>query len=248
MNRIQTVVGSAIVASLFAIMPLAASADTLGVNGATGVVISPNGIVRVIGADVTAVSNGIVNAATTIGSTVINWIVNISAATKIGANGSANATTTDITAGDKVSFAGTVSSSICSTITVAASKIRDMTTFPKAHVVPGTITSIGSNGSFTLSHGDSTLTVNTTASTTLAADGATTAFSSLETGDRVLVAGTANADGSVITASKIVVKDNNKDKDDDDDDRGDHGKRASNGKNFGGFGGFFARFHLGKDD
>src|SRR3989344_2474496 len=79
MNRIQTVVGSAIVASLFAIMPLAASADTLGVNGATGVVISPNGIVRVIGADVTAVSNGIVNAATTIGSTVINWIVNISA-------------------------------------------------------------------------------------------------------------------------------------------------------------------------
>jgi len=226
-------------------MPLAASADTLGASGATGVVISPSGIVRVIGADVTAVSNGIVNAATTIGNTVINWIVNISLATKIGANGSAHATTTDIKTGDKVSFAGTVSSSVGSSITVAASKIRDLTTFPKAHVTPGTITSIGSNGSFTLSHGDRTVTVNTTASTTIVVNGATSTFGSLETGEKVLVAGTANADGSVITASKIVVKDNSG-KDGDDD--GKHGKRASHGKNFGGFGGFFARFHLGKDD
>jgi len=129
MNRIQKVMSSAILASLLAVAPLAASASTVGVQGSTGVVISPSGIVRVIGADVTSVGNGFVNAVTTLGNVTINWLVNASTSTKIVANGSSSASTTGINVGDKIDFAGTLSST-SSILTVAATKIRDITTSP----------------------------------------------------------------------------------------------------------------------
>jgi len=130
MNRIQKSLSSAAIVALFAVMPLAASADTLHASSTTGVVISSNGIVHVIGAQVTSVSNGVVNAVTTVGSVVMNWVVNVSASTKLAANGSMNATTTDIKVGDKVNFAGALSSSVGSTLSVAGTKIRDITNFP----------------------------------------------------------------------------------------------------------------------
>ena len=88
MNRIQKVLGSAALTSLLVVAPLIASADSLNANASSGVVINPSGIVRVIGADVTAVSNGVFNAVTTIGSTILNWIVNVSARAQVFANGS----------------------------------------------------------------------------------------------------------------------------------------------------------------
>jgi hypothetical protein len=208
MNRVQKVLSSAIAASIFAIMPFVASAQTLQATGSTGVVISPNGIVRIIGADVTAVSNGAVDAVTRIGNVVMNWVVNVSASTTVVANGSKNATTTDIKVGDKVGFVGSLSSSIGSSLTVAATKIRDLTNFPFPHFGAGTISSINSaNGSFVLT-GESgrTVTVQTDASTTISLNGATTTFSAFTVGEEVGVAGTLNADGSVITASNIVIK------------------------------------------
>ena len=206
MNHTQKI-GSVLVASLFAVMPFAASAASVNASGSTGIFISPSGVVHVIGAQVTSVSSGVVNVATTIGSTVLNWIVDVSASTKIAANGTRTATTTDIHVGDKIGFAGALSAST-STLTVAATKIRDITNFPFRFTVTGTISSVNTaNSSFVITRGkDKAVTVNTTGSTVVTINGATSTLASLSVGSKVSVSGTANADGSVITASKVVVR------------------------------------------
>lgn len=204
----NSTIGSAALTAAFVLMPFAASAATLNASSTTGVIISPNGIVRVIGADVTAVSNGVVNAVTTLGNTILSWIVNISATTKVSGNGTANASTTGITIGDKVSFKGALTGTT-SPFTVAASKIRDLTPlFPFRHVIGGKVSSVNSaGGSFVIKKGDRSITVQTNASTTIMVNGtATTTLASVQAGDEVKVSGTPNADGSVITATKVVVR------------------------------------------
>ena len=222
--KMNSVLGSAALTAAFVLMPFAASAATLNASSTTGVIISPNGIVRVIGADVTAISNGVVNAMTTIGNTVLSWIVNISPTTKVSGNGTVNASTTGIAVGDKVSFKGALTGTT-SPFTVAATKIRDLTTsFPFRHVIGGKISSVNSaNASFVITKGDRSVTVQTNASTTIIVNGtATTTLASLKAGDEVKVSGTANADGSVITATKVVVRTEKDEDDDNDNNRGDN--------------------------
>ncbi|MCR4281128.1 MAG: DUF5666 domain-containing protein [Candidatus Kaiserbacteria bacterium] len=256
MNRIQTVLSSAAVAALMAVTPVFASADTLNANASNGVVINGSGIVHVVGANVTAVSSGVVNAVTTLGTSVINWIVNISASTKIAANGSAHASTTDISVGDKVSFTGTLSG-LGSSVTVAASNVRSMITFPKLNGISGKITSVNTaSSSFSLKAGDRIVTVHTTASTTILIDGATSTIASLQTGDKVKVTGTVNARGTIITASKITVK---SERENDGSNKGEDRKekkenskkgddnRVSDNKGSLNFKSILARFHFGKE-
>lgn len=255
MNRIQTVLGSAALTSLLMVAPLIASADTLNANASSGVVISPSGIVRVIGADVAAVSNNVVNAVTHFGNVVLNWVINVSASTSIAANGSKNATTTDIKVGDKVNFTGSITSSAGNVLTVAATKIRDLTNFPLRHIAEGTVSNVNTvDGTFTLTHKGRTAVVQTNASTTIAVKGATTTLASLAAGAKVNVAGASNAAGSVITASRIVVQTNNKDQKDNDNDDGDDKKRDKSGKGKSGDAhgiraalNLFGGLHFGKD-
>ena len=72
----------------------------------------------------------------------------------------------------------------------------------------GKISSVNSaNGSFVITKGDRSVTVQTNASTTIMVNGtATTTLASVQAGDEVKVSGTPNADGSVITATKVVVR------------------------------------------
>jgi len=230
--------------ALLTTAPLFASADSVQATSSTGVFINPSGIVRVIGADVTAIGNGFVDAATTFGNTVVNWVVNISAATKIGANGSSSASTTDIKVGDKISFTGALSSA-GSVMTVAASKIRDITTFPRPHLGVGTVVSVNAAaGSFVVSKGDHTVTVQTTASTTVSVNGSASSLSSLQAGDKVGVVGSTSTDGSVVTATKIVanVPGAHKSDTDNDNERGE-GASVHGGAGLRLFGGL----HLGED-
>jgi len=207
MERIQKMFGSFVLASALAAMPLVASAESVHAHSATGVFISPSGIVRVIGADVTAVGSGVVSAATTIGTTIINWLVNTSASTNITVGGSTSTSTSGIKIGDSIGFVGTLSSSTGSSFTVAASKLHDFTRVPPLHVVPGTIVSVNvGSSSLTISKGNRTLTVQTNASTTVSLNGTASTLASLQAGEKVRVVGTASADGSVITASQIVAK------------------------------------------
>ncbi len=224
----NSTIGSVALTAAFVLMPFAASAATLNASSSTGVIINPNGIVRVIGANVTAVGNGFVSAATTIGNTVLSWIVNISATTKVSGTGTANASTTGITVGDKVSFKGTLTGTT-SPFTVAASKIRDITNFDFKHTVGGKISSVNSaGGSFVITKGDRSITVLTNASTTITFNGvATTTLASLQAGDEVKVSGTPNADGSIVTATNVVVRESGE-KSRGDDDNDNHGKGKDN--------------------
>ncbi len=240
--------GSVGIASLLMIMPFAASAQSLQAEQSAGVFISPSGIVRVIGANVTAVSSGVVHAMTTIGSVVMNWVVNVSATTKTSADGEKTATTTNIKLGDKVAFSGMLASSTGSVLTVAATKIREMIAKPFRHFGAGTITSVNSGaGSFVISHGNTSLTVQTTASTTVKRSGQPTTLASLQIGEKVVITGTPNADGTIIAATSIEVRsqksehanDNGKHDDDDHATSSKHSKSKGKGlgdlKLFGGF-------------
>ena len=254
------VLGSVAVTAIMAVLPMAAFADTQNASASGGVVINSSGIVHVVKANVTAVSNGVINAVTTLGTTVINWIVNTSATTKIEANGSAHASTTDIAVGDKINFSGSLTS-LGSSITVAASKVRDVSSFPKSNGISGKILSVNAtSSSLTIKAGDRIVTVQTTASTTISVNGASSALASLPIGGKVKVTGTVNASGTVITASKIMVRSG---QDDDDANRGEDKKdnkdkkeksnkgddnRVSNNKGSLNFKSILARFHSGKED
>ncbi|MDP9249653.1 MAG: hypothetical protein M3M85_04075, partial [bacterium] len=87
-------------------------------DSATGAVLGPNGTIRVLGAKVISVSGNVVKAAVSFGESVLNFVVNVDADTKINGDGDVKAS--DLKAGDKVSFSGTITSSTSSAVTVDA--------------------------------------------------------------------------------------------------------------------------------
>ncbi|MDO8552413.1 MAG: DUF5666 domain-containing protein [bacterium] len=203
MNRISITFSSFAIAALMAVAPLVAFADT---DASKGVVISASGNVNVVGASVTAVSSTSISAATALGSTTINWTVNTSPSTKIEANGVISTSTSGIVIGDKINFSGTLSS-FGSTITVAASRIRDTSSYPNLNGAAGKITSINAtSSSFVLSIGRHNVTVQTNASTAITVNGVSTStFASLQVGQQVKVTGTLNSGGTVIIASNVLA-------------------------------------------
>lgn len=231
--NVKKFAGSLTLTALLA-LPLTASADSFGVNTGTGVFVGANGIVRVIGAQVTSISDSILNAITSFGNIVLNWNVTATSTTKIIAAGSKNATLADIHVGDRIRFVGTTTST-SSPFAVTARKIVDMTTTLMHGLVVGTASDVNASAqTFTLTgRGHRTLMVQANASTTISQEHATTTFASIQNGDEVKVGGVLNADGSVLTATRIVIKHNDDrdednrgrgNRDDDDDDRGHRGE------------------------
>lgn len=125
MNSITKFMGTATLAA-FMLLPLGASADSLGARGGVGVFVGQNGIVHVLGAQVASISGSVVNAVSTFGSVVLNWTVNTSNSTKIFVGGSATSSVSAIHTGDKISFTGNASST-SSPLTVTARVIHDIT-------------------------------------------------------------------------------------------------------------------------
>lgn len=261
MNNIKRTIGTVALTSLMVALPLAASANTVNATSSTGIVISPSGIVRVIGADVTAVGTNFIDAILNIGNAAISVVLNTSGNTKIVANGSKTATTTDIRVGDNIAFKGTLLSSTGSLLTVAATKVRDTTSFPFPHIAAGTISSVNlTNGSFVVAGKDNTnTTVTTNASTSIMLNGSTSALASLPVNSKVVVIGTHNSDGSIM-ATKVMVNtnatignDNNKNDNENDGDNNatstSHGNAGgdNNGLHLG-LGKLFGGLHFGKND
>lgn len=220
---------SLVIGSMLAMTPLIAAADT--VHAGTSIFIGQNGIVRVVGADVTSVGNGVVNAVTTIGSTVLNWIVNVSADTKVRVGGSNTASTTSISVGDDIKFVGTITGSTGNSLTVSAKKVRDLTALPARSLTSGTISSVASTSlSFLLGSGDQTYTVRTASSTVFYSLGATSTSAILAAGQHVMVVGVRNADATIDAAKVFITSaiaqhktsDGDGDGDDDRNERKDH--------------------------
>jgi hypothetical protein len=203
-TTIKTLFGSLLFAGAFALAPVAVFAA--GATTTTSVKINTDGIVRVANAEVTSVSGNIINAVTRFKNNVVSWAFTTNASTTIAANNSHIASTTDIKVGDKLNVTGALSA-FGSTISVAATKVLDITSMASWRAKSGTVQSINtSNGTFVLKSGDKLITVQTNASTTFRwKSSATTTLATLPLNAKVRVAGAANSDGTFIAASNIMV-------------------------------------------
>lgn len=189
-----------------------ASADSgLGVS----VDVGANGTALVRGAEVTAVSDTQVNAETTWGSTVLNWIVKTDADTDyVGTNGK-DIARGDIAVGDTVSFRGSLDQAV-SGLTVKAKIVKDWTKAETKTKVNGIVSSINSSvGSFVITNGNSTTTVQTNSSTDFEVNGKDGSFADLFLNAKVKIQGMFNASSSVFTASEVEIASSTKKHDDD---------------------------------
>lgn len=88
-------------------------------ENSVGVVLGSNNTLRVMGAKVTSVSGSDINATAPFGNSSLNFVVKTDAQTKLNGKLLANASAlAALKAGDKISFAGTISSSTSSSIIV----------------------------------------------------------------------------------------------------------------------------------
>lgn len=224
-------------------------ADSLiRLESSVGVVLGPNESLRVMGAKVTSVSNNEISASAPFGNSSLNFVVKVDAESKLNGKvlGSAYATSiSSLKAGDKISFAGTITSSTSSSIVVDGDhvvsralyngNVEDKTFFK------GEIKTVNvADNSFTLKlKSDKTVKVVVSSSTVITLDGVVKTLSSLSEGDEAQITGELNADGSVITASKVVVdSDDENDNDDDEEDDDNDDDEEENIKKDGWFGKF----------
>lgn len=204
-------------------------------QSSTGVVLGTNGAVRVLGAKVTSVSGSDINATASFGNSSLNFVVHTDANTKVNGKLMSDASLlSGLKAGDSVSFAGTITSSTSSAVTVDGDQVaspafignaKDKTNFN------GKIEAVNtSDNSFTMSLRGKTVKVSVSNSTAITLDGTASALLSLQPGNEVKIVGDLSADGSVITASKVSAesgKNNNGER----GDNGNHGDNGNGGQN-----------------
>jgi hypothetical protein len=203
--------GSFALATAFIAMPAFASTNA---STTASVHINGDGIVHVVGAEVTSVTGNVVNAMLHFKNSIATWAFTTNTSTMIAANNSQTASTTDIHVGDKINVTGALTA-LGSVVSVNATKIRDITTTGLLRSKSGTVQSVNlTNSTFVLKTGDSkTMTIQTNANTvftvaptTFGGVTSTTTLAALALNGRVNVSGVTNADGSVLTATKVTVR------------------------------------------
>lgn len=205
----RTAILSLAVLAFLAVSPLSVSADTTATASSetsVGVIMSPNNMLHVFGATVSALSGSVINATAKIGNTVMNWIINIGPETKLFVDGSANASTTALAVGDTINFHGTLVATTSAATVVDAKRVKD-TTQPAALVrLWGSIQDISTTaGTFLLVGPSATTTVKTNSDTHFGSKKDNgVVFSNLVNGETVIVVGTKIADGTVL-ATKVFI-------------------------------------------
>lgn len=203
-TSLKTLLSSAALAVSLMAVPMATYAADA--TSTTSLRINDNGIVHVLGVEVTSISGNIINAITHFRDTIANWAFTTNASTTIAANSSLTATTSDVHIGDRLNVTGALTS-IGSTFGVAATKIIDVTSMGDVRAKSGTVQSVStSTGSFVMKSEDKLITVQTNVSTIFSLGGTASTLASLPIDSKVFVAGTSNADGTIIIASKVVLK------------------------------------------
>lgn len=199
----------AVIAAL-ALFPLTSHADNgskKSDKAATGVevVLGTNGSALVRGAKVTSVSGSTINATTNYGSSKLDWTVKTDGSTEFTAHKGSATGLSQIAVGDIVSFRGSIDQAQ-SGLTVNAKVVKDWTQLESNKSISGIITSINATlNSFTVSHGNSTTTVQTNSSTNFDLNGKDGSFASLFLNAKVKVKGLFSASSSVLTASEVDV-------------------------------------------
>lgn len=209
-QTIKTAFGSLAIAGALLMAP-SVFADTVATT--TGSFnVNTSGVVHVKNAEVTSVSGNVVNAITRFTNFITNWTFTTNASTTVAANNSSSTSTSNIHVGDRINVAGTLAA-LGSTISVNASKIVDITSYALFKTKSGTVQSVNTtNGTFVLKTDDKLITIQTNASTTFSViptgttTATTTTLAGLTLNSRVQVAGSLNADKTVLTTTKVVVR------------------------------------------
>lgn len=225
----QFFVSSAVVASV-ALFGFAGAAFADSGNGGVGVEVNigANGGALVRGAKVTGVSGSTVNANTSFGASVMNWIVKTDSDTEFTADKGGASGIANIAVGDIISFRGTIDQAVAG-LTVKAKVVKDWSSVETKKNVNGVVTSINTTlNSFTVMKGNATTTVQTSSSTKFTEDGDAATFADLFVNAKVKLKGMFNASSSVFTATAVEIDGNN-------DDENDHGGKHRGWLNVGGW-------------
>jgi hypothetical protein len=216
--------------AVFANVHASLKADVLASREASaGVIIGADGSMKVLNAKVVSVSNTEINVNTLFGNSVLNFVVKVDGDTKINnrANGQNGVLIALLKAGDKISFSGKMLSSTSSSIVVDSDQIISRALFDLdiKNNFKGTIKTINLvDSSFVINIAGKDVKVNASNVTSIMIDKTVSTFSALRVNDEVKITGNLNADGTVLTATKVTVdhKDINK-KDDEKDNKENKG-------------------------
>lgn len=203
---------SAVVASaaIGAFAGIASAADSNNSGLGVSIDVGANGSALVRGAEVTAVTDTEVKAETSWGDAVLNWVVKTDSDTEyIGKNGK-DVARADIAVGDTISFRGALDQAL-SGLVVKAKVVKDWSKTEAKTKLNGTVASINSSlGSFVVTHGNSTTTVQTDSSTDFEVNGKDGSFADLFLNAKVKIHGMFNASSTVFTANEVEVASSSK--------------------------------------
>ena len=186
-----------------------ADSDKHGSSASTGVQvqIGAQGDALVRGAKVTAVSDTQVKADTSLGSSVLNWIVKTDSDTDFSATKGGESGMEEIEVGDTISFRGAIDQSVAG-LTVRAKQVKDWTSVETRASLSGIVTSINSTlDSFTVRTAHGTTTVETDSSTEFTEDGESASFADIVLDAKVKLVGFLNSTSSVFSATSVEIND-----------------------------------------
>lgn len=201
----KTLLGSLTLASALFVIPMLTQAADASIN------INHDGKVTLPQVEVTSVVGNVVNAVVRIRNATTSVAITTTASTSIDTKTTFHGTLSDIKVGDRLNISG-LFTGIGTSLNITAQKIRNLTSFISFRVKSGTIKSINTaNNSFVLKMVNGKLmTVNYNASTTInignLGNGSSTLAGALALNSKVEVRGLVSTDGSVLNASKIIVK------------------------------------------
>lgn len=192
------VIASAVIGALTGI---ASAHSSLGVS----VDIDANGGTLVRSAEVTAVSESQVNAETSWGSAILNWVVKTDAETDYVNKNNKEIARSDIQVGDTISFKGTIEQAI-SGLTVKAKTVKDWSKTEAKTKLEGFVSSINTSlNSFVIVNGNSTTTIETDSSTEFSDKNGDATFADLFMNAKVKLRGLWNASSSIFTATDVEI-------------------------------------------
>lgn len=191
--------------------------NSISAGAGVEVNIGANGNALVRGAKVTSVSGSQVNANTSLGSSVLSWVVKTDSNTDFSSHKNGTSGLANIAVGDTISFRGTIDQAIAG-LTVNAKQLKDWTSVETKTKFDGVVTSINTTlSSFTVAKGNSTTTVQTSSSTKFSENGDNASFADIILDAKVKIQGLFNASTSVFSATSVAIdsdNDNNWTKDD----------------------------------
>lgn len=209
-TTMKSLFGKALIAGSLLALPV--STYALDGSSHTSLSIHRDGIIRVLGAQVTSITGNIINAFATFKNSTINFTVATNATTSVAShiNGTASTSLSGLAVGDKINVTGTLGT-VGSVLGVNAIKVKEVA--PKAtststvRIKTGAVQSVNTaNGTFVITSDNKTVTVQTNSATAFIMATGAGSLANLSVNTKVAVSGTLSADGTILTASKVITK------------------------------------------